>query len=34
MNVIYLVSKKKKKKKFKYIDDTVKKLNDTHAHVF
>ena len=26
--------KKKKKKKFKYIDDTVKKLNDTHAHVF
>ena len=25
---------KKKKKKFKYIDDTVKKLNDTHAHVF
>ena len=33
MNVIYLVSKKKKKK-FKYIDDTVKKINDTHAHVF
>ena len=32
MNVIYLVSKKKKK--LKYIDDTVKKRNDTHAHVF